>query len=608
MPPHPELKQRIKKGEMEPPLFLINQKRYLAKGIEFPIRHPRSSVFPQGTGPTGSFKTLLLLVEFSDKTSQVNADYFDTLIFVDQLRTVRNYYKEVSYQNLDIVTVDLPSSLGWYTAPQTNVYYVDGQNGFGDYPRNAQKLVEDLVDLADPYVDFSQYDNDADGFVDALMVVHAGRGAEYTGNPDDIWSHAWVLSSPRLKDGVYIYSYSIQPEYWISAPDMTLGVFCHELGHIFGLPDLYDYDQDSEGVGDWSLMAGGSWNGSLGDSPAHPDAWSRVTLGFVDPIVVSANLIGVNIPAVEESSVVYRLWTNGLPNTQYFLVENRQKIRYDLKLDGAGLLLWHVDQDVSGNDNQWYPGHTSDGHYQVALEQADGLWELEKNIDQGDAGDPFPGTSNNRSFTPCSVPNSDDYNLADTYVEVTNISNSASVMTADLKVGLENSSPDTFSLISPPDFDTTVLPLNLDWCDTEDPDLCDTILYSLHYSTSQNFLPTSTSVISDISSSSYTLTSGPLSYQTYFWKVKASDLHGGQTWSNQIQRFYLDLYGDMDHDNTVSLQDVIFLVDYLFNDGPAPWQTAAGDVNQDCKLSISDGVYLINYLYNSGPAPQKGCA
>ncbi|MFC1543554.1 immune inhibitor A domain-containing protein [Candidatus Neomarinimicrobiota bacterium] len=66
--------------------------------------------------------------------------------------------------------------------------------------------------------------------------------------------------------------------------DMTIGVYAHEMGHaVFGLPNLYDYGYDSEGLGDWSLMAGGSWNGSLGSSPAFPDAWSHVQMGYVTP-------------------------------------------------------------------------------------------------------------------------------------------------------------------------------------------------------------------------------------------------------------------------------------------------------------------------------------
>ena len=276
MPPHPDLIEKIKKGEIKPPEIMINKEKYRAKGIDSPVFHPQSSVFPKGTGPTGNFKALVLLVDFSDKTSQVTAGYFDTLVFVDQPSTVRNYYKEVSYQKLDIITLDLPSSLGWYTDPETYAYYVDGQYGWGDYPQNAQKLVEDLVVIADPYVDFSQYDNDSDGSVDALMVVHAGSGAELTGNPNDIWSHTWGLNDPQFVDGVWVYSYSMEPEYYqYPWGDMTPGIFCHELGHTFGLPDLYDYDYDSRGIGDWSLMAFGSWNGPLGGSPAHPDAYCR---------------------------------------------------------------------------------------------------------------------------------------------------------------------------------------------------------------------------------------------------------------------------------------------------------------------------------------------
>lgn len=604
MPPHPELREKIKSGEIEPPDFLLNQKKYRAKGIESPVFHPKSAVFPQGTGPTGEFKAIVLLVEFSDNASRVNAGYFDTLVFVDQVGTVRNYYKEVSYQNLDIITVHLPSSLGWYTAPQTYSYYVDGQYGFGDYPRNAQRLVEDLVDLADPYVDFSEYDNDSDGYVDALMVVHAGRGAEYTGSTNDIWSHAWSTSYPKLKDGVYIYSYSIQPEYWRFARDMTLGVYCHELGHVFGLPDLYDYDYDSHGAGDWSLMALGSWNGSLGNSPAHPDAWSRSALGFADPIVVSTNLGEVSLPAVKDTSVIYKLWTDGLSENEYFLIENRQKIGYDVGLDGAGLLIWHVDEDVYGNDNQWYPGYTSYGHYKVALEQADGLWELEKNIDDGDAGDPYPGTTVNRSFIPCSVPNSDDYSFTQTYVEITNISNSASVMTVDLKVLSENSAPNTFSLISPPDYDTTSLPLDLDWEDSMDSNYCDTVLYELHYSTSQTFDPESTSVVDNLSASSYTLTSDSIFFGEYFWKVKAYDDRGGERWSDQTRSFFLFLRGDANNDAEIAVSDVVYIIGYLFKGGPAPNPMIAGDANCDGQVTISDAVYLIIYLFKGGPPPE----
>jgi hypothetical protein len=132
--------------------------------------------------------------------------------------------------------------------------------------------------------------------------------------------------------------------------------------------------------------------------------------------------------------VIYKLWTSGVPGQQFFLVENRQKIGFDYYLPGTGLLIYHVDEAQSGNNNQWYPGHTSSGHYLVAVEQADGLWELEKDINPGNAGDPYPGSSDNRTFNDTTIPDSKDYNFNTTYVAVENISDSGDTMTADIIV------------------------------------------------------------------------------------------------------------------------------------------------------------------------------
>ncbi len=444
MPPHPDLENRMRKGEVTLPEHLRNPRFLQERGIEKPSLHPISYVYPTGTGPVGAYKVLVLLVDFSDNPSSVNGSFFDTLIFENQFGCVRHYYQEVSYGALDIVTVDLPSAIAWNTAPQTYAYYVDGQQGLGSYPNNTQKLVEDLADLVDPVVDFSEYDNDSDGYVDALIVVHAGPGAELTGSDDDIWSHKWGVtwswSTSNLKDGVRIWEYTIQPEYWLSPYDMTCGVFCHELGHIFGLPDLYDTDYSSYGIGKWSLMAHGSWNGTLGNSPAFPDVWCMKRLGYVTPIVVTTNSDGVKVPAIESSPICYQLWTSGLPLDEYFLVVNRQKTSYDSALPSQGLLIWHVDEnidDMVANDSEWYPGYTTHGHYKVALEQADGSWELEQTAPFGYvdySGDPYPGSSNNRTFNGSSIPNSKSYAETETYVAVVNISNSGDTMSCDFLV------------------------------------------------------------------------------------------------------------------------------------------------------------------------------
>lgn len=444
MPPHPSLlesQDRDGRPELSPLHRVCPQPTPLAgspdgRGFGAPLRFG-------GAAPTATGNILCILIEFSDKAAQATAVSFDSLIFGSYQGTVKHYYNEVSYGSFDVVTVNYPSTIDWQTAPQTYAYYCNGNNGLGSYPQNTQKLFEDVIDLVDPVVNFANYDNNGDGYVDAVMLVHTGPGAELTGSDFDIWSHAWGIT-PKSKDGKWLSRYAIMPEYWTTVGDMTCGVFAHEMGHAyFEYPDLYDIDYTSRGVGRWSLMAGGSWNGTLGNSPAHLDAWCRLQAGFTTATNVLANQINQSIPNVEQnaSGAIFRLWTNGTVENQYFLVENRQKLGYDAQLPGAGLLIWHIDDGVNPGDNsdnsdEWYPGHTSSGHLRVAIEQADGLFELEKNLDNGDAGDPFPGTTNNTAFTSLATPNSNDYLGLGTLVSVTNISASAATMSADLAVSL----------------------------------------------------------------------------------------------------------------------------------------------------------------------------
>jgi immune inhibitor A len=134
----------------------------------------------------------------------------------------------------------------------------------------------------------------------------------------------------------------------------------------------------------------------------------------------------VSISDVKDSHTVYRLWKDGAPGNEYFLVENRQQSRYDAKLPGKGLLLWHIDDAVADNTNE--------AHYKVALMQADGLRQLESAANRGDAGDPFPGSAGNTSFTNTSTPHSKAYSGLNSCVAVTAISSPAATMTAQLNV------------------------------------------------------------------------------------------------------------------------------------------------------------------------------
>lgn len=445
MPASPQLLQKIKNGNVKTPFVLQNietlrknkvdapwvSDKLKSLKMQSPLKFARS--FGSEKTPSGQWHALAILVQFSDKAFQTDPISFDNLLFSSERGTLKDYYSKVSYGNLDIVTVNLPSTLGWSTAPETYAYYCNGQNGLGDYPQNSQKLVEDVVSIVDPQVDFSQYDNDGDGLIDALFIIHTGPGAELTGSNDDIWSHAWQIY-PKLVDGVYVFNYSVEPEYWLTPGDMTVGVYAHELGHAaFGLPDLYDYDGSSNGLGSWSLMASGSWNGYLGSSPSYPDAFCHIQMGYIFPTIVTGERLNQPINYVEDNAEAFILWTNGVYTNEYFLVENRNKVGYDTTLASTGLNIYHVDENVwSGNDYEWYPGYTNYGHYLVAMEQADGAYQLEKGISYGDAGDPFPGINSNYNFNANTAPNSKNYSSNNTFVSVNNISDPDFVMYADL--------------------------------------------------------------------------------------------------------------------------------------------------------------------------------
>jgi immune inhibitor A len=383
----------------------------------------RSQNYSLDTAPViGARKALVLLVDFSDKVASQNQAHFNNLMFSLSSNSMRDYYREVSYGKLDVtgeVSGAGGPTAGWYRVPKTKAYYTNNNYGFGAYPQNAQKLVEDIIDLAAPHVNFADYDNTGDGFVDALVIICAGTGAEASGNKSDIWSHKWQIS-PKNVDGVKVSRYFMAPE------DGRVGVMAHELGHLLmGWPDLYDTDYSSRGTGRWDLMAGGSWNNG-GNTPAHPTAWCKIKAGWVTPKVVFNANQNVTIQPYNSNSDVYKCPVGNINSKEYFLLSNRQNSGFDAQLPGEGLIIEHIDDNKTNN--------TDESHYLVDIEQADGLRELNKNIDSGDPGDAFPAGGNS-SFTSSSNPNSKDYNDNDSKVAVTAIAKSGNNITAKINVG-----------------------------------------------------------------------------------------------------------------------------------------------------------------------------
>jgi len=356
-----------------------------------------------------TMKVVVILVDFSDNPANAGVSGLDTFYFRDLLfssnptspRSLTDFYLENSYGKLEVEG----GVFGWYRMPRLYSEYVGSNYGLQGTTPNAQTLVMDALTAADPTINFADYQNSQFG-VDAVFIVHAGKGAEEGGDTHALWSHRSSTTYPT-GDGVTVRSYLVGPEEEFGHATYV-GVYCHEFGHILTLPDLYDIGNSKlAGVGYWSLMASGSWNGN-GQWPAHLDAWCKNQLGFGKCITISygdPNLVNVIMGSSVNDTLRYRILLASGGYKEYFLVENRQQTGFDRNLPGPGLLILHCDDNLSGSND------ISRGHWHVSVEQADGLNHLEagKNND-GDAYDVFPGPANlYNEFTNLTNPSTASY-------------------------------------------------------------------------------------------------------------------------------------------------------------------------------------------------------
>jgi immune inhibitor A len=379
---------------------------------------------------SGSIRMLFIMVNFTDVTCTFNAQNFRDNLFGTTATgpgNLADYYAETSYG-----AVQLSGDVfGPYTVAHDKAYYN------ASYPR-AYELIREAILLANGDVDYTLYDKDGDGNVDNVAVIYAGCGPDdlcYSSPPDRLWPHAWHIS-PVSVDGKSAIEYFVVPELLRGGAIRTIGVFAHEFGHKLGLPDLYDTSdpQDSVGVGHWSLMGSGSWTSNNpghenGESPSHMDPWSKWYEGYITPVDRTTANVGESMPQVETTPYFVRLLANpGGPTDwpsgsgEYFLLENRQQVLFDRGLDGCGILIWHIDESRTSNEDQT--------HRLVDLNQADGLGDLYTiryiagRQNRGDSGDPYPGSTGNHSFNDASTPSATLYSGASTGIRVNIVANS----------------------------------------------------------------------------------------------------------------------------------------------------------------------------------------
>jgi M6 family metalloprotease-like protein len=328
---------------------------------------------PPSEETVGEIVGLCLLIDFPDLQGEIAQD--EVSRFCNEVSyagygnngSVRDYFLQASGRRLRYSN----TVTAYYTAEEPRSYYTEEAV---QQPIRARELIREALDhLKDTNFDFSQLTADSGGYVKALNVFYAGSRVNNWAK--GLWPHSYHLgTSFHLTQGRKAFDY----QFTDMGPELTLGTFCHENGHmVCDFPDLYDYGYQSEGSGVYCLMCAG---GSSRKNPAQVGAYLKYKAGWADSVTPLAE--GMSITASAEKNEFFIYSKN---DDEYFLIENRWAVGRDASLPSEGLAIWHIDE-AGDNDNEQM---TAALHYEASVEQADGSFHLENDVNPGDAGDLF---------------------------------------------------------------------------------------------------------------------------------------------------------------------------------------------------------------------------
>lgn len=353
---------------------------------------------PQRAFPlTGSPRALVILVNFSDKSfvtpspqtafyNMLNEDGYSAN---EGTGSARDYFMASSFGKF-APTFDV---VGPYTLPNTMAHY--GKNLIAtDNDTLPRQMVIDACTLADNAgLNFAQYDTDNDGRVDNVFIYYAGYNEAEGASENTIWPHRWALANFNTKfDGKSVYGYACTSELrGKTGSNMCgIGTFCHEFGHVLGLPDYYHTAEDKTTLEFWSIMDAGNYLNS-GRTPPTYSVYDRFYLGYFTPEQVSTptNLTllplyqGKTQPAnTNNQAFLFSATTHNLNGkspspTEFFMVEYRKKTGWDTYLPDHGMLIWHIDFNAtewSYNRLNNYTGdeQTASSHMRVYLQPLSG--------------------------------------------------------------------------------------------------------------------------------------------------------------------------------------------------------------------------------------------
>ena len=425
---------------------------------------------------TKTLKTLVLCIRFQDHADRVLPSRDDIELLwsakageanttLVPTGSIRAFLKQNSNGKFLLdVTVK-----GWFSTDNTEAYYSFDVSGRDD---RLQQMMNPVLDsLESMGEDFSQFDQDGDGVLDSVVVMHSGYPAE-SGNRDcynqpyqnRIWSHAvpvygdnggWISSDRKYRLGTYVVASALRPPSYSKTcfrKMARIGVVTHEFIHTLGLPDLYETTSDGQvgyGTGFFDIMSQPFGVDGKQTHPSNLSPWSKKRLGWLDPIEITQDG-EYYIEASELGPNIYII-RSPYPADEYLLIENRQPIGYDELLFNGGLLIWHIDDNVEDNNHAGFPGLSgwpgNGYHYRVAVLAADRSFDLERGMNEGDDGDFWtagdelsPGPTDSTVVYYSKYPNTNSYSGLVTGLRIYDISPSQTVMSFKVE-GLPPAAP-----------------------------------------------------------------------------------------------------------------------------------------------------------------------
>ena len=386
---------------------------------------------------TGTVRILVIMMQYPNRqfarTQQEINNLFNQVNYSagNARGSVHDYYNEVSYGQLNLIA----DVVGPYTCDHNSGYYgKHGEGAAGSQARGSEFAYEALRKASTAGVDFSRYDSDHDGAVDCVHIIFAGFGQESGGGDSVIWSHKWSASQRVVNNNTYAQTYSCSPELSGNAGNNStnkmchIGVPCHEIGHVLGAPDFYDIDYADNGqypgMGNWDIMAGGSWNGTShegGNSPAHHNAYTKAYIyHWVNPVVLTGYDTLTLQPVKSDSNSFYRI--NTATPDEFYLIDNRQKMGFDTAIPGHGLMFYHVHSALNPQSNYGVNYTHPQKLYPVcATASAQVPYDSASYGDINSSNCPFPGHGSRTSFTDFTTPSTQSWSRQYSYMPIRQI-------------------------------------------------------------------------------------------------------------------------------------------------------------------------------------------